>query len=62
MFFVERFIIRCPYFGGSTIGGYTVYNVIILAAIMKFADLMITQPPPTIDSIIKGEKNHTTLA
>ena len=23
--FVERFIIQCPYFGGSTIGGSTVY-------------------------------------
>ena len=22
--FVERFIIQCPYFGGSTIGGSTV--------------------------------------
>ena len=24
MSFVERFIIQCPYFGGSTIGGSTV--------------------------------------
>ena len=26
MSFVERFIIQCPYFGGSTIGGSTVVS------------------------------------
>ena len=25
--FVERFIIQCPYFGGSTTGGSTVYTM-----------------------------------
>ena len=29
--FVERFIIQCPYFGGSTIGGSTVFiNYIVV--------------------------------
>ena len=27
MSFVERFIILCPYLGGSTIGGFTVHVV-----------------------------------
>ena len=30
MSFVERFFIRCPYFGGSTIGGSTVFTVTII--------------------------------
>ena len=30
MSFVERFIIQCPYFGGSTIGGSTVVYFILL--------------------------------
>ena len=29
--FVERFIILCPYLGGSTIGGSTVYGNILVA-------------------------------
>ena len=29
MSFVERFIIQCPYFGGCTIGGSTVLDLLI---------------------------------
>ena len=35
MTFVERFIILCPYLGGSTIGGSTVYTDRITKSVIE---------------------------
>ena len=42
MFFVERSIILCPYLGGSTIDGSTVYRYVIYFCSILYWNLIIS--------------------